>query len=133
MALNEYGLCKLNDEKKTDLSQPVRIKSEEGIYNKLILLVIPTEHREALGEFGYYQENEQMDLVDASDIKGVIHMHSTWSDGRNTITQMAEACLDLGYEYMGISDHSRTAAYAGGLTIEEVHEQWKEIEALKRE
>src|SRR5690625_4403826 len=133
MALNEYGLFKRNDEKKTDFSQPVRIKSEEAIDHNLDLHFIPPEHREALWEFGHCQENEQMDLVDASEIKGVTHMHSTWSDGRNTISQVAAACMDLGYEYMGISDHSRTAAYAGGLTIEEVHEQWKEIEALNRE
>lgn len=133
MALNEYGLFELNVEKKTNFSKPVKIESEADIYNKLDLHFIPPEHREDLGEFEFYQENVVMDLVDESDIKGVIHMHSTWSDGRNTIRQMAEACMDLGYEYMGISDHSRTAAYAGGLTIEEVQEQWKEIEELNRE
>src|SRR5690625_6882795 len=121
MALNEYGLFKLNDEKKTDFSQPVRIKSEEEIYHKLDLHFIPPEHREDLGEFEYYQVNEQMDLVDASDIKGVIHMHSIWSDGSNTLSDMAEESMDIGYDDMGNGNDSSTAACTGDVAITELH------------
>lgn len=130
MALNEYGLFKLNDEKETDFDQPVPTISEAEIYQKLDLHFVPSAHREDRGEFDYYSKHESMDLVTNSDIKGVIHAHSTWSDGKQSIKMMAEACMELGYEYLGISDHSRSAAYAGGLTIDDVKCQWDEIDEL---
>jgi DNA polymerase (family 10) len=130
MALNEYGLFKLNSEKETDFDQPVETESETEIYQKLDLHYIPPEHREDRGEFEYYAEHKTMDLVQESDIKGVVHAHSTWSDGKYSIKQMAEAAIDRGYEYLLITDHSRTAAYAGGLTIDEVKQQWDEIDEL---
>ena len=130
MALNEYGLFKLNDEKETDFDQPIEAQSEEQIYNKLDLNFILPEHREDRGEFEFYSEHNNMELVSEDDIRGVVHAHSTWSDGKYTIKQMAEACMEKGYEYLGISDHSRTAAYAGGLTIDEVKHQWDEIDEL---
>ncbi|MCC5904742.1 MAG: DNA polymerase/3'-5' exonuclease PolX [Balneolaceae bacterium] len=130
MALNEYGLFKLNDEKETDFDRPVEASSEKEIYQKLDLYFVPPEHREDRGEFEFYTEYEAMELVSDEDICGVIHAHSTYSDGKYTIKQMAEACLDRGYEYLGISDHSRTAAYAGGLSIDDVKRQWDEIDKL---
>ena len=130
MALNEYGLFKLNDEKETDFDKPVPTNSETEIYQKLDLHFVPPSHREDRGEFEYYNEHESMELVTDSDIKGVVHAHSTWSDGKQSIKTMAEACMERGYEYLGISDHSRTAAYAGGLTIDNVKRQWDEIDEL---
>lgn len=133
MALNEYGLFKLNSNKETDFDQPVKAPSEQDIYTKLGVNFIPPEHREDAGEFAFYKDQKEMDLVSESDIKGVVHAHSTWSDGRNTIRQMADASMQLGYEYLTITDHSRSAAYAGGLSIAEVQEQWKEIDQLNEE
>ncbi|PKD43116.1 DNA polymerase/3'-5' exonuclease PolX [Rhodohalobacter barkolensis] len=133
MALNEYGLFKLNDEKETDFDQPVKTSSEEEIYEKLGLNFVPPEHREDRGEFEFYEEHKSMELVSDSDIKGVVHAHSTWSDGKYTIKQMAEACMERGYEYLGLTDHSKTAAYAGGLTTDEVKQQWEEIDRLNEE
>jgi DNA polymerase (family 10) len=133
MALNEYGLFKLNSEKETDFDQPVKTESEADIYKKLSLNFIPPEHREDRGEFEFYAEHETMSLVQQSDIKGVVHAHSNWSDGKYSIKQMAEACMEQGYEYLGISDHSKSAAYAGGLSIDEVKKQWKEIEELNEQ
>lgn len=133
MSLNEYGLFKLNDAKETDFDQPVETNSETDIYQKLDLHFIPPEHREDRSEFDFYSEHEKMDLVSDDDIKGVIHAHSTYSDGKYSIKQMAEACMERGYEYLGISDHSRTAAYAGGLTIDDVKKQWDEIDQLNEE
>ena len=130
MALNEYGLFKLNDQNETDFDQPVKTSSEEEIYQKLGLNFVPPEHREDRGEFEFYEEHKDMELVSESDIKGVVHAHSTWSDGKYTIRQMAEACMERGYEYLGLTDHSKTAAYAGGLTIDQVKQQWKEIDEL---
>lgn len=132
MALNEYGLFKLTEEKETDFDQPVDTSSEADIYQKLDLNFILPEHREDRGEFEFYEESKVMDLVRESDIKGVVHAHSTWSDGKYTIRQMAEACIDRGYEYLGISDHSKTAAYAGGLSTEDVKRQWEEIDELNK-
>lgn len=133
MALNEYGLFKLNENKETDFDQPVKTETENDIYKKLGLNFVPPEHREDRGEFEFYSENEEMELVKESDIKGVIHAHSTYSDGKFTIKQMAEACMERGYEYLGLTDHSKTAAYAGGLTIDEVKKQWDEIDQLNEQ
>jgi len=133
MALNEYGLFKLSEQKETDFDQPVKTESETDIYNKLGLNFIPPEHREDRGEFEFYSEHEKMELVIDEDIKGVVHAHSIWSDGKYTIRQMAEACMERGYEYLGLTDHSKTAAYAGGLTIDDVKKQWSEIDQLNEE
>ncbi|MEX0663044.1 MAG: DNA polymerase/3'-5' exonuclease PolX [Balneolaceae bacterium] len=133
MSLNEYGLFMLSEEKETDFDQPVKTESEADIYKKLDLNFVPPEHREDRGEFEFYSEHETMDLLEDSQIKGVVHAHSTWSDGKYTIKQMADACIERGYEYLTVTDHSKTAAYAGGLSIEQVKEQWKEIDQLNEE
>lgn len=133
MSLNEYGLFKLNEKKETDFDQPVETNSETDIYQKLDLNFVPPEHREDRNEFEFYSDNEKMDLVTEDDIKGVIHAHSTYSDGKYSVKQMAEACMERGYEYLGISDHSKTAAYAGGLTIDDVKKQWDEVDELNDE
>src|SRR5699024_10346387 len=87
MALNEYGLFKLDEEGNTDFFQPVDYASEADIYKKLGLHFIPPELREDRGEIEYFEEHEQMDLVTEGDIQGVIHAHSTWSDGKYSIRQ----------------------------------------------
>jgi DNA polymerase (family 10) len=130
MSLNEYGLFKLNSDKETDFDQPVQTESESDIYRKLDLHFVPPEHREDRGEFEYYSEHESMDLVQEADIKGVVHAHSTWSDGKYSIKQMADASIERGYEYLLMTDHSKTAAYAGGLTVDEIKQQWDEIDEL---
>lgn len=130
MALNEYGLFHLDKDGDTDFNQPVEAGSEEEIYGMLGLRFIPPELREDRGETEIYEGDRYPDLVEPDDIRGVLHAHSTWSDGKATIEEMARACMDQGYQYLGISDHSRTAAYAGGLSIDEVKRQWEEIEKL---
>ena len=72
------------------------------------------------------------DLLEEKDIRGVFHLHTTWSDGKNTIEEMAQAASALGYEYLGVSDHSQTAFYAHGLDEKRVLEQKKEIEAAQK-
>lgn len=130
MALNEYGLFQLDEEGQTDFDHPVAYESEADLYRLLELHFVPPELREHTGEESFFEENETADLVELSDLRGVLHAHSTWSDGKHTIEEMARACIKLGYEYLGITDHSRSAAYAGGLTIEQVVAQWEEIDAL---
>lgn len=130
MALNEYGLFKLNQDGQTDFDQPIAYTSEADIYRKLGMSWVPPELREDRGEVQWFSEHESMDLVEWGDIRGVLHAHSTWSDGKYSIEEMARACLQRGYEYLGLTDHSRTAAYAGGLDVRRVQEQWKEIDAV---
>jgi DNA polymerase (family X) len=67
---------------------------------------------------------EDIDLIEESDIKGVVHAHSTWSDGINSLAEMAESSRKKGYEYLVITDHSKAAFYANGLTEERVKAQW---------
>lgn len=133
LSLNEYGLFEQDGEGETDFERPLDCSSEEEIYRRLDLSFIPPELREDRGEIEYFEEHETMPLVSEGDIRGILHAHSTWSDGSRTIREMAEACRERGYEYLGISDHSRSAAYAGGLSTEEVEKQWKEIDALNDE
>jgi DNA polymerase (family X) len=132
MSLNEYGLFQLTEEGDTDFDKPLDFQSEHDIYQKLDLHFVPPELRENWGELEYFEDHESMSLVEEDDIRGVIHAHSTWSDGKNTIEQMARACIERGYSYLGISDHSKTAAYAGGLSIDEVQQQWTEIADLNK-
>jgi DNA polymerase (family 10) len=132
LTLNEYGLFKMDDEGNTDFDQPVKTSSESDIYKALDLNFIPPELREDRGEFHWFEKQDAaaLSLPEETHIRGILHAHSTWSDGKRTIEEMAEACMERGYEYLGLTDHSKTAAYAGGLTIERVKQQWEEVDAL---
>lgn len=133
LSLNEYGLYELDEEGNTDFDKPIDYTSETDIYKKLDLHFIIPELREDRGEIEFFEEHKTMDLVTDEDIRGVIHAHSTWSDGKFSIREMAEACISRGYEYLGISDHSQTAAYAGGLSPDEIKQQWEEIDQLNQQ
>jgi len=127
LKLNEYGLFK--GEKALSL------KSEEEIYNKLDLCWIPPELREDLGEIDnartLLEKNKAFpEFLKVKDIKGILHAHSTYSDGENTLEEMALACKKAGYQYLGITDHSQSAAYAGGLKPAALKKQQKEIDEL---
>lgn len=108
-------------------------KTEQEVYASMGLPWIPEELREGFIEFDLAKEEKLQDLVTDKDLKGILHNHSTYSDGKHTLRQMAEFCKAEGYEYLGISDHSRTASYAGGLEIEKVRKQWEEIDQLNEE
>jgi DNA polymerase (family 10) len=108
-------------------------KDETEAYQKAGLSWIPEELREGYFEFEMAKAGEIPALLEDSDLKGILHNHSTYSDGKHTLRQMAEYCRSLGYEYLGISDHSRSAFYAGGLESEKVQKQHLEIESLNKE
>ncbi len=133
MSLNEYGLYDLQENGETNWEAPHPFESESDIYKLLGLNWVPPELREDRGEFDIYEEHAELPLVNDDDIRGVIHAHSTWSDGKFSIKEMADACIERGYEYLGITDHSKTAAYAGGLSVDEVKQQWEEIDQLNEE
>ena len=133
MSLNEYGLYQLKEDGETNWDAPQDFKTEADIYKLLDLNFVPPELREDRGEFEIFESQKTLDLVTDDDIRGVIHAHSTWSDGKFSIKKMADACIERGYEYLGLTDHSQTAAYAGGLKPDEVTQQWDEIDALNEE
>lgn len=133
MSLNEYGLYDLFENGETNWEAPHPFNEEADIYKLLGLSWVPPELREDRGEFDIFENQEELELVTDEDIRGVIHAHSTWSDGKFSIKEMADACIERGYEYLGITDHSKTAAYAGGLSVDEVKQQWEEIDQLNEE
>ena len=107
--------------------------TEAEVFAKAHCAPIPPELRED-GDYIERAHNGQLpELLEVSDIRGVVHSHSTYSDGIHTLRQMAEATRDKGYEYLVISDHSKTAVYADGLPVARVKEQWAEIDALNEE
>jgi len=128
--LNEYGLFK--GEKAFSL------KTEEAYYKKLDLSYVPPERREDLGEIELAEKLAEKDAqfpkaITIKDIKGILHAHSTYSDGANTLEEMAKATKKAGYKYLGITDHSQTAAYAGGLKPKEISKQHDEIDKLNEQ
>ncbi|CAN5891922.1 helix-hairpin-helix domain-containing protein [soil metagenome] len=107
--------------------------SEEAIYAEAGLPFIEPELREGRSEIGLARDKKLPVLVSLEDLKGVLHNHSTYSDGTHSLEEMALACRDQGYGYLGISDHSKTAFYAGGLQEFRVREQQQEIDRLNQE
>ncbi|HEV8537747.1 MAG TPA: DNA polymerase/3'-5' exonuclease PolX [Bacteroidota bacterium] len=130
-SLNEYGFSEAGTEEKRGKGKRiVRCKEEADIYRALDLAYIPPELREQTGEFEAARNNSLPKLIDERDIRGTFHCHTTYSDGANTLEEMAHAARERGWEYLGIADHSKIAAYAGGLSEEKVKQQHKEIDAL---
>jgi DNA polymerase (family 10) len=107
-------------------------ESEEGVYAALDMAWVPPELRENRGEVEASLSGTLPRLVTLADIRGDLQMHSTWSDGKVSLEEMARACRDRGYEYMAITDHSQAMAMVGGLTPERARAQWEEIEEVRR-
>lgn len=97
--------------------------SEEEIYQKIGIPYIIPELREGRGEVEKALENDLPEVISLKDIKGDLHMHTDWSDGINTIEEMAKKAMDLGYEYIAITDHSKSLKIANGLSVERLKEQ----------
>ncbi|MEJ5300449.1 MAG: PHP domain-containing protein [Thermodesulforhabdaceae bacterium] len=108
-----------------------KFADEAELYGSLGLSFIPPELREGLGEVEFARKNEIPILIEERDIKGIFHIHTTASDGALELERIVRICLELGYEYVGISDHSVSAAYAGGLTGEKLKRQREEVEIIR--
>lgn len=106
--------------------------SEAAIYEQTKLPYIPPELREGQVELTWAREKGGPQLLEMKDLRGVFHNHTTYSDGKNSLEEMARHCQYLGYEYIGITDHSQRAIYAGGLTPEAIQQQHKEIDLLNK-
>jgi DNA polymerase (family X) len=113
---------------KVAYNEPV--DSEEAIYQQLNLPYIIPEMREGLQEFEWTKQHSIDDLITWEKLKGIVHNHSTYSDGKHSLQEMADYCRELGFEYLGIADHSKAAQYAHGLTEERVADQHQEIDRL---
>ena len=125
LKMNEYGLFDA-------AGKNIVCKDESEIFKQLGLSYIAPELRENYGEIESAGKNALPDLVSMKDIRGVIHVHSTHSDGLNTIEELAGAAQDRGFEYLVISDHSKSAVYANGLSEERIFKQFEEIETLNK-
>ena len=108
-------------------------KNEEAVFNKAALNYIPACQRESVSIIEKARQNQLPPLLQASDIKGIIHSHSNWSDGSFTIEEMAKAAIKKGFEYLVISDHSKSAFYANGLQEERIKEQHIYIDELNQQ
>ena len=120
--LSEWGLERLDGGAK------VPIPSEAALYDALGLPFVPPELREGAGELEAARDGTlPADLVRLEDVRGLVHCHTTWSDGRASLEEMALAADALGVEYLTVTDHSRSAGYAGGLDVDRLRRQWDEL------
>lgn len=124
LSLSEWSFKRLKDERESLCG------TEEQVYTKIGMDWIPPELREASGEIDAAREHRLPSLVELKDLKGDLQCHSRWSDGRNTIEEMAQAARSRGLHYIALTDHSKGLGVAGGLDKAKAEEQWKEIDAL---
>jgi DNA polymerase (family 10) len=124
LKLSEYGITVV----ATDTLE--KFATEEKFYHRLGLQYIPPELREAQGEIEKAEQGSLPRLVQLADIKGDLHVHTNWSDGHNSIEEMALAAKELGYEYIAITEHSVGRGIAHGLDVEKLQRQVAEIKAL---
>jgi DNA polymerase (family 10) len=141
MTLSEWGLFELPRGATAPAAEEagppprgakVLIRSEAEIYRTLGLTPIPPELREDEGEIEAAQAGTlPADLVRLEDVRGMVHCHTTWSDGHAGVEELARAAEAAGFEYLTVTDHSGTASYAGGLDADRIRRQWDEIDEVQ--
>jgi DNA polymerase (family 10) len=132
LRLNEYGLFRSKEETR-DPKLLVKCHTEEEIFQQLGLNYVPPECREDAGEFATAERAPFPRLIEWSDLKGSLHNHSNWSDGRMTIEQIAKAMRELGLAYWAITDHSKSSIQANGLDVTRLRKQIKDVKALNQQ
>ncbi len=126
--ISEYGLFKEGKGGEKLIS----CKDEAEFFEKLGLQYIPPEMREDMGEIEAAEKNKLPKLIEMKDLTGFFHCHTTASDGKATLDEMVAAAQERGYQYIGISDHSQSAKYAGGLSPADLKKQWAAIDSLNK-
>jgi DNA polymerase (family 10) len=129
LRLNEYGLFQSKEETR-DAKLLVPCQDEAEIFQKLDLVFVPPELREDHGEFSAAEKNALPKLIEWTQLKGALHNHSNWSDGKNTLEEIAAHMEDLGLEYWAITDHSKSSYQANGLDATRLREQILAIKKL---
>ncbi|HPJ92566.1 MAG TPA: PHP domain-containing protein [Deltaproteobacteria bacterium] len=123
----------LNDTGMFSGEKRIEVRDEEDIYRELSLPYIPPEIREETVATFYEQDYTIPRLLEGHQIKGTVHNHTTFSDGRTPLKELVQRAREMGYAWIGISDHSKSAYYAGGMSIDDIQRQHREIEALERD
>jgi DNA polymerase (family 10) len=139
LRLSEYGVFEVDDVMEDQESRQhdpwagnwVAGRKEKDVYRAVDLPWIPPELREDRGEIEAAANDELPELIELSDLRGDLQMHSTWSDGKNSIEEMLKGCAARGYEYFALTDHSKALAMTGGLDAAKLRQQWKEIEEVQ--
>lgn len=137
MRVNEWGVYEENEEADEDDSATrgtyVAGETEEAVYAALDLPWFPPELREARQEYEWAAKGELPNLIELEDLRGDLHMHTTATDGKATLEEMADAAIQRGLEYIAITDHSKRVSMANGLDADRLREQWEQIDALNNE
>jgi DNA polymerase (family 10) len=128
LKINEWGVYKVTAKKEKLIAG----KTEQDVYATLGLPYFEPEIREARKEFEWGENEELPDLIKVKDIKGDLHMHTTATDGKNSIEEMAAAAREIGLKYIAITDHSKRVAMANGLDDKRLLAQWKEIDKINK-
>lgn len=133
-----FKLAKSGDEsgrgrKRAKEGAAVTVATEEEFYKKLGLEFVPPEIREGKGEVEAARARSLPRLIEREDIRGDFHMHTTWSDGRNSVREMIEAAREVGYDYIAITDHTKSSSIANGNTPEQLLKEIEEIESVAQE
>ena len=132
LSLNEYGFSPAHEKEKSakELGSSIPCRDEADLYRALALDYIPPELREDMGEIAAAEAGELPKLIEKENLRGTFHVHSTWSDGIESIETMAQAAFDLGLEYIGIADHSKGQRQANGLDEQRLRQQAAEVKKL---
>jgi DNA polymerase (family 10) len=132
LSLNEYGFSPVSQKEKSakELGSSIKCKTEEDLYEALKLDYVAPELREDMGEIEAAENGTLPKLIELQNLRGTFHCHSTWSDGIASVEAMAAAAMDLGLQYLGIADHSKSERQANGLDEKRVRQQAEEIKKL---
>jgi DNA polymerase (family 10) len=136
LRVNEWGVFRIPEDVEPETlgkedGERVGGDTEESVYAAVGMVWVPAELRENRGEVELSLDEGAPRLVTLEDIRGDLQMHSTWSDGKASIEEMARGCLERGYEYFAMTDHSQAMAMVQGLSPERAREQWSEIDEVQ--
>jgi len=134
LSLNEHAFSPVDDNNDIiESAEKIFCANEEEVYATVGLPWIPPELREDMGEIEAAQNDKLPNLITMQDIRADLHMHTTWSDGKQTVREMAEEALKRGRQYIVITDHSRSLGIANGLSIERLMQQREEVQQVNAE